>query len=120
MYSYSLGIQRDEDNPGFKKIILSPQIDPTGKMTYAKGYYDSMYGRIESEWKVEGNHVNYHFAIPANTSALLVLPAKSLSKIKESGRDVHKSIGIEVIKVENKDIIFKLQSGKYNFQVNIE
>ena len=120
MYSYSLGIRRDEMSPGFKNFILSPKIDPTGKMTYAKGHYDSMYGRIESEWKVEDNHINYNFTIPANTSALLVLPAKSLNLIKEGGQDVSESIGIEVVKVESGNITFKLQSGKYSFKVNME
>ena len=44
MYNYSLGIQRDETFPGFKQFVLKPMPDPTGKMTYARGYYDSMYG----------------------------------------------------------------------------
>ena len=26
-------------------------------MTYAKGYYDSMYGRIESSWEQKDGHV---------------------------------------------------------------
>ena len=55
MIAYSLGIQRDEKSPGFKHFILQPQHDPTGQMTYAKGFYDSMYGRIQSSWKTDTN-----------------------------------------------------------------
>lgn len=61
MYNYSLGIQRDEAYPGFKQFILKPMPDPTGKMKYARGYYDSMYGRIESSWKEERSMIHYAF-----------------------------------------------------------
>ena len=74
MYNYSIGIQRDELSPGFKHFFLQPMPDPTGKMTSAQGYYDSMYGRIESSWKVEGRQVTYDFTIPTNTSATWRLP----------------------------------------------
>ena len=53
MMSHSLGIERDE--PGFQRFILQPEPDPTGVMTWAEGYYDSMYGRISSAWKVDGD-----------------------------------------------------------------
>ena len=29
MYNYSLGIERDENSPGFKHFILRPEPDPT-------------------------------------------------------------------------------------------
>ena len=59
MYNYSLGIERDENFPGFKHFVLKPEVDTCGNMTYAKGYYDSMYGRIESSWRVEEDAVIY-------------------------------------------------------------
>lgn len=81
MYNYSLGICRDEANPGYKHFILKPEPDPTGKMTHAEGHYDSMYGRIESSWKREGDKTVYNFTVPANTSATLYLPtAKGLQQ----------------------------------------
>ncbi|WP_245563715.1 alpha-L-rhamnosidase C-terminal domain-containing protein [Spirosoma luteum] len=36
--------------------MLIPTPDPTKQMTFAKGYYDSLYGRISSEWKWEESH----------------------------------------------------------------
>lgn len=85
LYNYSLGIQRDEHSPGFKHFILSPQPDKTGKMTYAKGYYDSMYGRIESGWQLKGTTLHYHTVIPANTSATVYLPSSADSKVTVNG-----------------------------------
>lgn len=118
MYNYSLGIQRDEASPGFKHFILKPEIDLTGKMKYAKGYYDSMYGRIESSWKVENGIIQYNFNIPGNTSALLYLPASSIKEVKESGKDIHKKRkGIELIGEENGKVILELMSGSYQFEI---
>ena len=73
LYRYSLGIERDEANPGFKHIILQPTIG--GTFTYANGAYDSAYGRIESGWTTKGGELSsYKAVVPANTTATLYLP----------------------------------------------
>ena len=77
MYNYSLGIMRDEAHPGFKHFVLQPTPDPDGKMTWARGHYDSMYGRIESEWRIDGDKVIYNLTVPANTTATLHLPVNN-------------------------------------------
>jgi alpha-L-rhamnosidase len=107
MMAYSLGIQRDE--PGFQKFILQPEPDPTGVMTSAEGYYDSMYGRIASAWKVNGNVLTYRATVPANTTATLYLPAVAPGAVKESGKD------IAPLKYENGRAVFALKSGAYEF-----
>ena len=78
MYNYSLGICRDEQSPGFRHFILRPSADPSGKMTWARGYYDSMYGRIESSWERVADGTLYRFTIPANTTATLHLGNKEM------------------------------------------
>ena len=118
MYNYSLGIQRDEAFPGFKHFILKPAIDLAGKMKYAKGYYDSMYGRIESGWEIENEIIRYTFNIPGNTSALLYLPASSVKDVKENGKGIlKKSTGIKFIGENNGKVILELESGSYQFEV---
>ena len=117
MYAYSLGIMRDEEHPGFKHFILRPRIDPTGGMTYAEGHYDSRYGRIESGWKVTGDGVDYEFAVPANTSATLYLPASSADDVTESGLPLKKCKGISSLVLEDGFVKLELGSGKYKFHV---
>lgn len=118
MYNYSLGIQRDEASPGFKHFILKPEIDVTGQMKSAKGYYDSMYGRIESSWKVEDESVRYAFNIPGNTSARLYLPAASVKDIKEGEKEIYKKRkGINILGEGSGTIIMELMSGNYQFEV---
>ena len=117
MYDHSLGIRRDEDSPGFKHFILAPEPDPTGQMTYAKGHYDSMYGRIESSWERTGNNCSYRFAIPANTSAVLYLEAPSVDQIQENGKLLKDLKYVDFLGERNGKYAFELQSGRYDIQV---
>jgi alpha-L-rhamnosidase len=113
MMAYSLGIQRNE--PGFRSFILQPEPDPTGQMTWAKGYYDSMYGRISSYWKVENGVLTFEATVPANTTATLYLPASSEKSVKENGKPVSSSKGIRFVKFDNGKAVYELGSGSFNF-----
>jgi alpha-L-rhamnosidase len=113
MIAYSLGIQRDE--PGFQKFILRPEPDPTGVMTSAEGYYDSMYGRIASAWKVDGRTFTYRATVPANTTATLYLPAGEPKTVKESGKDAGAAIGVALVEYKNGRAVYSLKSGTYEF-----
>lgn len=118
MYAYSLGIMRDENYPGFKHFVLSPRIDPTGQMTFARGHYDSLYGRIESAWEVKDGEVRYSFTIPANTSATLYLPAASADKVTENGRILQAGKnGMKEVMTQEGMLQIELGSGTYHFVV---
>ncbi|WP_442845688.1 family 78 glycoside hydrolase catalytic domain [Leeuwenhoekiella sp. H156] len=111
MYTHSLGIQRDEEHPGFQHFILQPKPDPTGQMTYAKGFYNSMYGKIESDWAHSDKGTKYAFTIPANTSATL--------KIKGNKDSVHFSdkTGVTYIGNTSGNEVYELGSGSYEVLV---
>jgi alpha-L-rhamnosidase len=115
MINYSLGIEREE--PGFKKIILQPTPDLSGKMTFAKGYYNSMYGPIKSEWRIEKGQTVYFFQVPANTTATLYLLSNDIKKIKENGREIKKLKGIVYQGNGNGRLKLSLSSGIYKFIV---
>ncbi|PRY86515.1 alpha-L-rhamnosidase [Mongoliibacter ruber] len=118
MMNYSLGIQRDTESPGFKKFILQPKPDPDGVMTWAKGHYDSMYGRIESTWKIDGDSILYEVNIPANTEAKLFLEAEGISHISYKGKPIKEDS--EIISLNYKDGLVQIQlgSGRYQFEVD--
>jgi alpha-L-rhamnosidase len=125
MYNYSLGIERAPSDspkggePGFKHFILQPEPDPTGKMTYAKGYYDSMYGRIESSWELKDNTCNYRFVVPANTTATVYIPASSEKDVTESGKQASKATGLKFLRMENGKVVYLVGSGEYKFTSKI-
>ncbi len=117
MYNYSLGIQRDPDHPGFKQFILKPTPDPDKNMKFAKGYYDSMYGRIKSEWKWEDASWSYQTTIPANTTATLHLKTNSVKNISVGGKKLKKIKGIQILQKEGDKVILELASGSYDFRI---
>ena len=116
MYNYSLGITRDEEFPGFKHFILQPEPDPTGEMTYAKGHYDSMYGRIESSWNIDNGTYHYRFVVPANTTATVYISVSENQKVELNKKQL-KGKNIVFIKTENGKAIYKINSGEYTFDV---
>ncbi len=117
MYNYSLGIQRDLEHPGFKHFVLRPTPDPTGGMSFAKGYYDSMYGRIVSEWYEEEGGTRYVITVPPNTSATLYLPGESFADVRESGKKLRRAEGIEMGDAADGRLMMELESGSYEFWV---
>ncbi|MBK6978018.1 MAG: family 78 glycoside hydrolase catalytic domain [Cytophagaceae bacterium] len=111
MYNYSLGIQRDSDSPAFKNFILQPSPDPNGDITSASGYYDSVYGRISSEWKKEKGKLTFKCTVPPNSRSTLFLPANDISKVLESGKKLTNAT------IENGKVKMTLGSGTYVFNV---
>ncbi|MGM0903514.1 MAG: glycoside hydrolase family 78 protein [Bacillota bacterium] len=114
MYNYSLGIQRDENSPGFKHFILKPTYG--GTITYAKGHYDSMYGKIESAWNVKNGTFTYKATVPANTTATLYLPTNNVKTIKEGNQPVSKVKGVKFIEFKDGTAVYELESGSYDFR----
>lgn len=106
MYSHSLGIERDEKSPGFQHFILQPEVDPTDEMTYAKGYYESMYGRIESSWEMKGNECHYNFVVPPNTTATVRIEVDENDEITQDRNFVRYEAG---------KAILELGSGEYSY-----
>ena len=80
LYQDVLGIRRDENNPGYKHFYIEPIVG--GGLSYAKGSYESVYGTIISEWRVEGNELVFRFMIPANTSATVTLPSEEYQNME--------------------------------------
>ncbi len=117
MYNYSLGIERDETQPGFKHFVLQPTPDPTGRMTYARGHIDSMYGRIESSWEAGRGRVTYQFTVPANTTATLLLRASSASDVRVGRGPASSADGVQLVGNAGDRIQFELASGRYTFIV---
>tara|TARA_R110000764_G_scaffold175707_2_gene262034 strand:- start:820 stop:4446 length:3627 start_codon:yes stop_codon:yes gene_type:complete len=117
MYNYSLGIQRDSEHPGFKHFVLEPTPDPTKEMKFAKGYYDSMYGRIASDWEWVEDGWSYSVTIPANTTATLKLNTDDVKKIAVNDKKLKKEKGVSLLGNEADEVNLELVSGRYSFRI---
>jgi alpha-L-rhamnosidase len=68
------GFRPDPALPGFKHVIYEPVIVPS--LSPVAASHDSVAGRIEAGWKVEGDKVTYDITVPAGSTGTLVLSPK--------------------------------------------
>jgi hypothetical protein len=108
------GIQNAPDSAGFKKIIINPQ--PVGDVTWAKASYNSIRGKIVSDWKRDDGKFILDVTIPANTTATVFVPAKSADEVLESGKPAAQSDGVKFSREEDGRAIFEIASGSYEFE----
>ena len=111
MFSYMLGIQPVEEDPGYHHFVLAPRIG--GSFEFVRGHYDSVYGRIESAWaRQEDGRMQFDFTVPANTTASLTLPLEEDSTVEVSvGSEHARAVG------EQPGRCYELPSGRYRFLV---
>jgi alpha-L-rhamnosidase len=109
VYRYAAGIDTFPDSPGFKEIVIDPHLD--ARMSWARAEYDSIYGKIISDWKgTPAGPFSLKVTIPANTSAKVVLPAIAGAHLTEDGNPVE-------AQQENGPYVIQIGSGSYNFEV---
>jgi alpha-L-rhamnosidase len=111
MFRSMLGI--DTDNAGYKKILMTPELGQG--VTWAKGHYDSIHGRISSDWRVDNKTFKWDVTIPQNTTATLRVPAGHVTDIMESGRPAAHARGVTFLRMDNRRAVFKVDSGRYEF-----
>jgi alpha-L-rhamnosidase len=115
LYRVVAGIEADPTEPGYKRIHIQPQ--PGGQLTYVSAGFDSMYGRIETKWTLEGDDLHLAVTIPPNTEGIVHLLARSVEDIAEQGQALDQVEGIRDVRQEGKTILLTLGSGSYHFSV---
>lgn len=113
-YRSILGIRPDPAGPGFKRIIIKPEI--VVDLQWAKGSYESVRGRINSAWEKNGDRFKLRIEIPANTTATVYLPATTVDSIHESGRNLGTVSGVQLVRFENGRAVLGVGSGRYEFE----
>lgn len=72
MYRRILGIEAEEG--GYRSFRVAPVVG--GDFTWAKGYIDTPYGRIVTEWMVENHTFSIQIQVPVSTVCHVLLPDK--------------------------------------------
>jgi alpha-L-rhamnosidase len=109
VYRYAAGIDTLPNSPGFEEIVIHPHLD--ARMTSARAEYDSVQGKITSDWKgTPEGPFSLKVKIPANTSAKVFLPAIAGAHLTEGGNPVD-------TQQESGSYVIHIGSGSYNFEV---
>lgn len=103
----------DTDGPGFKRILIHPR--PGGDITWVLASYNSIRGKISTDWSIEGHSFKLDLTIPANTTAIVYVPAAGPDHVTESGRPAAQAESVRFLRMEQGDAVFEIGSGSYAF-----
>jgi alpha-L-rhamnosidase len=112
-YKDLVGIDSDPAAPGFENIVIKPT--PVGDLTWAEASYDSIRGPIKCRWDRDGDNIKLKFEIPANSTAIVYLPAGEESKDTEGGKKIGEVSGVKFVRREGDQNVYSVGSGKYEF-----
>jgi alpha-L-rhamnosidase len=90
LYSTVAGIDLDAARPGYKHTIIRPHPIGSG-LTHVRAKLHSMYGQIESAWRVDGDIFHLEVTIPPNASATVWMPGENVT---ESGQPSERTVEI--------------------------
>ncbi len=106
------GIFPNEENPGFKNVILKPNF--VNGLDHFEAKHEGPYGEIVSSWKKSEDEINYRISIPANSTASLYLEGET---VLENDKNLKDNKYIQNFKQEEGKWKIILQSGNYNFTI---
>ena len=86
---------------------------PGGGLTFARGEYDSVRGRISSSWKIESDRFTLEVLVPPNTTATVHVP--STEGVSEGGRSVEEVDGVKLLRTGEGATVVSVGSGRYEF-----
>ena len=112
----------DTDGPGYRKIWIRPG-PPTRegssenpKLDWVRAEYDSIRGKIQSEWR-QRDGFELTVRIPANTTATVLLPARSVDQVRVDGAAVGNVAEVRWLGLRDGQGAIEAGSGDYRFTV---
>jgi alpha-L-rhamnosidase len=99
--------------PGFKQVVMKPEM--VDGLNSVKASFQSVHGTINSQWRNQPEMFSWKISIPANTSALVYVPANDESDVMENNASASQQEGVRFIRMEGKRAVFEVGSGNYEF-----
>jgi alpha-L-rhamnosidase len=114
LYRVVAGLDIDEQHPGYKHILIQPHAG--GGLTHVKVCHESLYGPIESGWRLEEQKMIVNVRIPPNTTATVRLPKAALADVREGGKRLDSSEAISNAIQDGETVVVQVGSGRYSFE----
>ena len=109
------GIQPAPEAVGFDRIVIRPQ--PVEGIDWVRSSYNSVRGKIVSNWRREGARLKLDVEIPVNVTARVWLPTDKPDQVTEGGKPVATIAGVKFLVVKSAAAVYELGSGHYSFAV---
>ncbi len=107
------GLQPDPEAPGFRHFRLEPHV--VGDLTAARARYDSIRGRIVSDWKVVDGEFRWSVTVPPGSTATVSLPIANPDQVREGGHPAGEANGLRFVRADRGRVVYKATSGAYDF-----
>jgi len=108
------GIRPDPAHPGFARFIIAPE--PVGNLTWARASYDSVRGRIESEWELADGRFLLNLLVPPNTRATVALPVVDPASVREGGEVLDRADSVKLVRRTPAGVVVEVAAGRYRFE----
>ena len=113
------GIIPDPAGPGYKRFIIKPGVLRNQPLDWVKAKFESPYGMIRSEWKIQNGTLTLNMAVPHKNTAPVYLPTQDPQSIKEGNVPLSKAQGIIRLREEKGRCVLEVQPGQYTFEANL-
>jgi alpha-L-rhamnosidase len=111
LYEKVAGLDTDEAEPGYKKLVLRPRI--LEGLTHARATLQTPYGTAESHWEKKKKSLVWRITVPPNATARVYLPVQAGQKVTESDKSLEKAAGVSILSEDSLELI----SGTYEFEI---
>ena len=112
-YRTLAGVNADENEPGYKHVIIKPQLP--AKLDYAFYSKTTPYGKVASEVKRNSGRFELNVIIPVGSYATVYIPVSGNASVTESGQAIENVAGIKKVGIENGCLVVEAAQGKYQF-----
>lgn len=107
------GLNPDEQSPGYQTFTIHPR--PTAEVSWCRSSYDSIRGRIVSNWRCHGGKFKLDITIPPNTTAIVTVPTVDPKSVMESGRCAAQAEAVAQLRADADSVTYRAGSGTYHF-----
>lgn len=117
MFESIAGIRRE--SVGYKSFRIKPEIVDSG-ISMVKCNYESIVGKIVSNWERKNDILKQEVEVPVNTTAYCHFVNGNISDIKINGHGLTDNNYVLSVSKLGEEIIVELGSGKYTFTSTIQ
>jgi len=114
-YHWLGGIQPDPEAVGFDRIIIRPQV--VKDLNWVRSSYNSVRGKIASNWRRDGNRLLLNVEIPVGATASVYVPADKTRQIKVNGAPASQAPEVQFLRADRETTVYRIGSGHYAFEV---
>jgi alpha-L-rhamnosidase len=106
------GIEQIE--PGFRRFRVRPL--PHRLMRRAGADYESVLGRISTDWQLNDENFALSLSVPANATAEVHIPGAEAGRVLEGGGSAQAAEGVKLLRRNGTEAVYEVGSGQYNFE----